>query len=115
MRSPRRPTHEKPKAGGIRAQMGPELPERIAMAQSPVTRYPRRMPRPDPIAELLLAGASPADLREAAAHYRRLAELPENAAIREEILRVAARFEDLAEERGNDQHVKPGSHRVSAR
>jgi hypothetical protein len=47
----------------------------------------------NPIAELLLVEASPEECRAAAAHYRALAEVPENAAIREEILRVAARFE----------------------
>jgi hypothetical protein len=58
------------------------------------------MTRPDPIAELLMAEASAAELSAAEAHYRRPADLPENAAIREEILRVAARFERWANSAG---------------
>ena len=47
----------------------------------------------DPIAEILAGAISDEQLRAAVARYRALAELPENAAIRHEILKVVARFE----------------------
>jgi hypothetical protein len=56
---------------------------------------------PEFLDELLLAGVLPEECREAAAHYRQLAELPENAAIREQILRVAAKFDGWPEHRAN--------------
>jgi hypothetical protein len=57
---------------------------------------PYKVP-PEVVAEILLAGVSATECREAAVHYRAVAEKPENAGIREQILKIAGQFE----ERGN--------------